>query len=80
MMMFDNEMTTMDFHRSTNESITGRSDSMRSQRIDTNLCDGNNADHEKRSSDSSYSSTSVEDTNNMFTKVSLSMRFFCHSL
>lgn len=77
-MMFDNEMTTMDFHRSTNESITGRSDSMRSQRIDTNLCDGNNADHEKRSSDSSYSSTSVEDTNNMFTK--FAFPFKLHSI
>ena len=80
MMIFDEKMTTPDFHRSTNESITGRSDSIRSQRIDTNPCDGNSADHQKGSSDSSYSSTSAEDTNNMFTKVSLSIRFFCHSL
>jgi len=78
MMIFDEKMTTPDFHRSTNESITGRSDSIRSQRIDTNPCDGNSADHEKGSSDSSYSSTSVEDTNNMFTK--FAFPFKLHSI
>jgi hypothetical protein len=72
MMMLDNKMTTMDFHRSTNEVITGKSGSMRSQRIDTNPRDSNNTDREKKSSNN-YSPTSVEDTNNMFTKVSLSM-------
>jgi len=78
MMIFDEKMTTPDFHRSTNESITGRSDSIRSQRIDTNPCDGNSADHEKGSSDSSYSSTGVEDTNNMFTK--FAFPFKLHSI
>ena len=65
MMMFDNNMNTMDF-LSANEAITGKA---QSQRINADSND--NADKNRRSSDNSTS----EESNNMFTKVSLSLLF-----
>lgn len=67
MMMFDNNMNTMDFQVSTNEGITGRS------QINTSI--DSNKDVVRRVSDNS---TGVEDTNNMFTK--FAFPFKLHSI